>query len=174
MRKAIILTMLVLMLVMFNLLTAGCQGNGAEPAPESSIQQSDDKPTSQQKVYDAAQGLQHSDRGKELLSKGYYKEAFAEFNKAIDFNPENADAYGNRGIILMLEGDRTKAIADYNKAIELDPNNAAVYFNRGIAYYSGDELEKAASDFEKCIELSQEADLTNKAQGKLDIIRNEQ
>jgi len=62
-------------------------------------------------------------QGTELLKKGQYDQAIANFDKAIEINPRYAEAYNNRGIAYTKKGQYDKAISDYNKAIELDPTN---------------------------------------------------
>ena len=51
-----------------------------------------------------------------------YYGAIADYNKAIELNPNFADAYNNRGLAKYDLKDYKGAIADYNKAIELNPN----------------------------------------------------
>ncbi|MGB6873762.1 MAG: tetratricopeptide repeat protein [Dehalococcoidia bacterium] len=77
-----------------------------------------------------------------------------EFNKAIELNPDNADAYYKRGDAYSEIGDYDKAIADYNEAIELNPSDALAYFNRGYAYGEIGDYEKAIVDYSKAIELN--------------------
>lgn len=51
-----------------------------------------------------------------------------DYSKAIEFNPEYAEAYNNLGLILVGLGDKTKACLDYKRACELgecDYYNAA-------------------------------------------------
>lgn len=77
-----------------------------------------------------------------------------EFDKAIELNPDNADAYFNRGDAYGEIGEYEKAIADYSKAIELKPSDASAYFNRGDAYGEIGEYGKAIVDYSKAIELN--------------------
>ena len=53
--------------------------------------------------------------------------AIADFNKAIQLDPNLAGAYNNRGVVYSETGKYKPAIADFNKAIQLDPNLADAY-----------------------------------------------
>ena len=80
--------------------------------------------------------------------------SMADYNKAIESDPANADAYYERGDAYDELGEYEKAIADYNKAIKLDPNHALAYFNRAYAYGEIGEYNKAIADYSKAIELN--------------------
>jgi hypothetical protein len=81
--------------------------------------------------------------------------SIADFNKAIEINPSDADAYYNRGVVYHGEGQYDQAISDYTKAIEIDPRYANAYNNRGLAYGKGKEqYDKAISDFSKAVEIN--------------------
>jgi Flp pilus assembly protein TadD len=41
----------------------------------------------------------------------------ADYNQAIQINPNDAEAYNNRGVIYYNLKDYAKALADYNQAI---------------------------------------------------------
>lgn len=77
----------------------------------------------------------------------------ADYDKAIELNPDNADAYCERGDFYYEAGEYDKAAIDYDKAIELDPNGANAYYNRGCAYSEMREYENAIADYNKAIEL---------------------
>ena len=59
-----------------------------------------------------------------------YDRAIEDYNRAIDLNPDHADAYSNRGLVCEIKGDYDRAIEDYNKAIELKPDLAEAYRGR--------------------------------------------
>jgi tetratricopeptide (TPR) repeat protein len=59
---------------------------------------------------------------------------FADFDQAINLNPNNAKYYRNRGKVYQLQNQLDKAITDYDKAINLDPNDTDLFIWRGKAY----------------------------------------
>jgi tetratricopeptide (TPR) repeat protein len=59
--------------------------------------------------------------------KDDYDRAIADYNQAIQSNPNFANAYDSRGYAYAGRGDYDQAIADCNEAIRLDPNYAAPY-----------------------------------------------
>ena len=64
---------------------------------------------------------------------GDYRGAITDSNKAIELDPNRANAFDSRGEVKSKLGDYKGAISDFNKAVELDPNLTAPYFNRGLA-----------------------------------------
>ena len=55
------------------------------------------------------------------------------YEKAIELDPDAADAYNNLGNVYANQGNTTKAIESYKKAIELNPDDASAYWNRSIS-----------------------------------------
>src|SRR3989338_1288964 len=67
----------------------------------------------------------------EWFDKGYqhslnkeHDSAIEAYTKAIQLDPNYADAYNNRGLAYDNKRQYDRAIEDYNKAIALDPNHA--------------------------------------------------
>ena len=52
-----------------------------------------------------------------------YKGAISDFDKAIELNPKDADAYICRGTAKAILNDYKGAILDYDKYIELNPKD---------------------------------------------------
>ena len=73
-------------------------------------------------------------KGIDFLEWGEYEKAIECFDKAIELDPNDADAYNNRGVAYYNLEEYERAIEDYDKAIALDPNYAKAYENRRIAY----------------------------------------
>lgn len=86
-------------------------------------------------------------------AKGNYDHAIVNLTKAIELNPNFAEAYNNRGIAYRKEGDYDHAIDDYTKAIELKPDFAKAYNNRGNAYSDKGDYTRAIADYTKAIKL---------------------
>ena len=58
------------------------------------------------------------------MKKGLANLAIKDYNKAIQLDPELAEAYCNRGVAYEHTGEFERAIADHTKAIELQPHYA--------------------------------------------------
>ena len=86
----------------------------------------------------------------ELLYK-----ALADFNKAIELDPNYSSAYNNRGVVYHRQGKYRLAIKDFTKAIELNPNYAVVYENRSQTYWKLGDKQKSKADDKKAKQLRQ-------------------
>ena len=80
--------------------------------------------------------------------------AIADYDKALELEPEDAKAYNNRAETKYAIGDKVGAIADYDKVLELNFKYVHVYNNRGLCKSDlGDDVG-AIGDFTKAIELN--------------------
>ncbi len=93
-------------------------------------------------------------KGVGFAEKGKYVDAIKEFDKAIEINPNNANAFFIRGFTYFHKGDSNKALIDFNKAIELKPDYADAYNGRGVVYANKGMLERAIADFNKALEIN--------------------
>ncbi len=92
-------------------------------------------------------------KGKSLVKKHKYNEAINELTKAIELDPQLAEAYRQRGIAYRWSKRPGSAVVDYTAAIKLQPNWAEAYRNRGNAFRMNGDYEKAIADFNKAIKL---------------------
>ena len=60
-------------------------------------------------------------QGKFKYDVGHYQEAIADFDKAVQLNPETLYTYHKRGEAQAALGEHKAAIADFEKAIQLNP-----------------------------------------------------
>ena len=98
----------------------------------------------------------HAARGSIYANKREYDLAIADWTKAIELAPEDADVYNSRGVAYTEKSDFAAAVEDFNKVIELDPEDAGAYCNRGIAYAGQSDFGSAIADYNKAIELDPE------------------
>lgn len=98
-------------------------------------------------------GVVYNNLGCASLKAGNYVRALSYLNKAVKFNPKNAEAFTNRGNAYYRQGQIQQAMSDFSKAIELAPIIPMTFYNRGIAYLDMGHNKQAISDFNKAIEL---------------------
>ena len=69
----------------------------------------------------------------DLSSGGKFNLALQEWNRYLDFYPDDAAGFSNRGNVKLVIGDAEGSIDDQNNAISLNPSEIDPYINRGIA-----------------------------------------
>lgn len=84
---------------------------------------------------------------------GEQQKAMADYDRAIELNPNLPSAYNNRGLLRFNLGDNQGAIADYDRSIENNPNAPNVFNNRGLARFKLGNKEAAIGDYDLAINL---------------------
>ena len=85
-------------------------------------------------------------RGIEAYERGDMAGAINYYDKAMELNPDYADAYYYRGRAYYDNNNDADAIEDFNNAIELNPDYADAYHYRGQALYRSGEIDLATTD----------------------------
>src|SRR5262245_11361864 len=96
------------------------------------------------------------ERGLTGAQSRQYEEAVSDYSKAIELDPQFAEAYFSRAAIYygqptIEKRDYAKAVADLSKVLELDPRDFSARFNRGLDYESLREYDKAIADYSQVI-----------------------
>jgi len=102
----------------------------------------------------------YSGRGTAYENKGEFDRALADFDAAINLDPDNGEAYASRGLVKSRKGYPDAALLDYDAALKLKipPETAyRVYVNRGIAFGSKGMFNQAVEDFNAAIALKPES-----------------
>ncbi|SEA56368.1 Tetratricopeptide repeat-containing protein [Flavobacterium gillisiae] len=93
------------------------------------------------------------EKGLENYSNRNYREAIANYNKAIELKPKYlnvfgmADAFAMRGVSKHMLQDYTGGIADYTNAIQLEPTDARNYSLRGMSKIKLKQINSACLNF---------------------------
>lgn len=87
------------------------------------------------------------------LFKGENEQALADCKKAIELNPNLAEAYVNQGVALSATNDVEREIASYDKALKSKPGLHQAWYNRGIALSSRGKFDEAIASYNKAIEI---------------------
>ena len=81
------------------------------------------------------------------------KGAPADYDRAIQFNPNDAEAYLNQGVAKNKLGQYFAAITDFDTAIRIKPDYAEAYYNRGVAKDNLGQHNAANTDYDTAIRL---------------------
>jgi tetratricopeptide (TPR) repeat protein len=95
-----------------------------------------------------------NNRGVDLFNAGRYKQAIKYFDKAVELNSRNVEAYSNRGAAYDSLKEHQKAIDDYSRAIRYNPGLTAAYGNRAAAYHDLGQFDKAIKDYDRILRSS--------------------
>jgi tetratricopeptide (TPR) repeat protein len=82
---------------------------------------------------------------------GRDREAVAQFEKAVAFNPDDAAARLGLGQGLVLVGDYAGAEAAFDRVVELAPEDPVARYRRGSLYAMTGRDELAAADLERAV-----------------------
>jgi tetratricopeptide (TPR) repeat protein len=94
-------------------------------------------------------------QGDHEYDMGNCKQAISDYTKAIELNPNYAEAYNNRAYTNMRMQNYKDALPDLDKAITLRPDYMNAHMNRGdiYNYYYNIDRNKAIEDYNKVIAL---------------------
>jgi tetratricopeptide (TPR) repeat protein len=91
----------------------------------------------------------------EKLTTDYnHEQALISYEKKLQDNPDDYEAWNNRGIALGYLGRHEEALASYNKAIQINPNKSEVWHTQGWELVNLGRNEEAITCFHKVLEIS--------------------
>jgi tetratricopeptide (TPR) repeat protein len=104
-------------------------------------------------VIEKLRAIQWFERGFAFDNANKYVEAIEAYNRAIEINPEFAEAFFDRGGIYQSLGSYQLALNDYDRSIELNPDFAEAYDKRGGTYCDLGSYRRAIDDYTKVVEM---------------------
>ena len=82
-----------------------------------------------------------------------FGEAIAAYRKAIELDPDFADAHCNLGTVLYNQGRRPDARACFERALELAPDHLEAHFNLANVLEEDDRDESALRHFKEAVRI---------------------
>jgi tetratricopeptide (TPR) repeat protein len=99
---------------------------------------------------------------------GNTADAQADYDRALEVQPELPEAYVGRGNIRFIQNDIAGAIAEYDRALGMEMRRRhIVLLNRGMALEARGDLDGAERDYREALRLSPEWPL---AQARIDRV----
>ena len=102
------------------------------------------------------QAAYHADAAECYRALGRIDEAIAECRRALDLDPDLADAHNRLGLALMSTGQFAEAAACFRAAIASRQHHAPYHNNLGIALARANDLEPAADAYRQATVLDAE------------------
>ena len=96
---------------------------------------------------------EYFEKGTELLYQSQFQQAIAQFDKAIETQPDNFEAWHFKGSAWANLRKYDKALECYEKAISINPQYSESYFNLGLLYEQQNDKQTACTYFLKAEEL---------------------
>jgi tetratricopeptide (TPR) repeat protein len=104
-------------------------------------------------------------RGTFLNQIGLRKEAYYEFQKAVDLGTNDDQAYVGLGVIYGQSGSNGLAIEALKKAVDLAPGYAPDHFDLGLSYFNNGMYDQALEEFNHTLSINNTYQKANYAIG---------
>jgi tetratricopeptide (TPR) repeat protein len=91
--------------------------------------------------------------GTALLKKGSVDEAIAHSQKALQIEPNNAEAHYNLGGALLKKGSVDEAIAHFQRALQIEPDYVEAHNNLGNALFKKGNVDEAIAHYQKALQI---------------------
>jgi len=91
-------------------------------------------------------------QGDALIQQGRYQEALDAYNKSLNYDSRNIDAWAQKGYTLRNLGRYQESLEAYNTALRIEPNSVA-YLGKGMALYKLGRYEDGLDACNKALSL---------------------
>jgi tetratricopeptide (TPR) repeat protein len=91
--------------------------------------------------------------GRKFLERRLIDMAGVEFVKAVELNPENAEAHTELGGFYIRKGELEKADSELAEAVRLTPDSPATHLALGKLHHGKKEFEKAVAELEGMLKI---------------------
>ena len=99
------------------------------------------------------------EQGNYDYEQGDCDKAIDDYTRAIDLNPNFAEAYNNRAYVFMVKKNYAAALPDLDRALQLRPDYVNALMNRGdiYNYYYAINYEQAVADYDQVLRIDPSA-----------------
>ena len=107
------------------------------------------------------EAMTYNNMGNAYGVKGTFEQALAAYRRAVDLNPQYAEAWKNLGVTAMLAGEPAAAAEGFRQAALLLPEDREARFNLGVALEKSGKPDEAAQAYRRSAALGNTKALFN-------------
>jgi tetratricopeptide (TPR) repeat protein len=100
----------------------------------------------------SARAREHIEQGKQYFSQQQFSSAESEYRRAIQIDPDSAEAYYRLGLVQIEQEHPTAASQSLSRAVELDPKNLGARVRLGDLLVSSAQYSEARQQAEAVIQ----------------------
>ena len=89
-----------------------------------------------------------------LDQSGRPLEAIAEYQRALDRDPNHLDTLNNLGVALVRQGSLERAASRLRRVLDIDPDHADAHTNLGLVLASQGDADQAAREFREALRIN--------------------
>jgi len=93
-------------------------------------------------------------RGLDLYNQDKFDESLTAYEKAVELDPKDFEAWNNMGIDLGLLGRYDEALTAFNNAVGLNDSYAEAWYNMGVIYDFKENYYIAVQAYKKATQLN--------------------
>lgn len=97
--------------------------------------------------------MAYSNLGTVLAAQGDLDGAMELFQRAVDGNPQSAEAHYNLGLAMALKGDHERAVELLDKARRLNPNAVQVDYNLAVSLERTGKIDRALQRYRRALQI---------------------
>jgi superkiller protein 3 len=117
--------------------------------------------TQQKRKQFSAEVKAHFEQGVKLYDTGQFNESLAEFNLALEKDPQQPGIIARTGDCYSKLNKLEEALAAYDKAIVMSPNDTSFYTSKGVVLSKMGKQAESQEMFKKAAELNPQAAAQN-------------
>jgi serine/threonine protein kinase len=128
------------------------------------------------RILAAIQAINYYNQGNQFIKEDKYEEAIAAFDRALEIQPNFAEAWTNRGFALGKTQRFLEKFASCAQATRVQPDFAEAWNCRGLARFDLQQYESALEEYDRAIAVEPKFPLAwfNKGQVLVQLGRNEE
>jgi Flp pilus assembly protein TadD, contains TPR repeats len=92
-------------------------------------------------------------KGYNLYNQEKFSDSLDAYNRALELNPKDSEAWNNKGIDLGLLGKYDDALSSFETAVALNDSYAEAWFNMGVIYDIKGDYPTAVQAYKRATEV---------------------